>query len=139
MNASHTASLSASAPVSAPVSAPASSDAGFNADADAAGARSRRLQTLVVAVAAVLALVLLWSMVSVLQAQVAKAEQREALIQAQRQEVARCWQQGASALMVRACVADVRWRTANALDESYGLPGRVRPVAVSDVSLVSLR
>ncbi len=134
MNASHTARLSASAPVSAPVS----SDAGFNADADAAGVRSR-LQTLVVAVAAVLALVLLWSMVSVLQAQVAKAEQREALIQTQRQEVARCWQQGASALMVRACVADVRWRTANALDESYGLPGRVRPVAVSDVSLVSLR
>jgi hypothetical protein len=99
----------------------------------------RRWLVVLGALAALAAVVLLWSMVSVLHGQMARAEQRQALIKAQHQEVARCWQQGASALLVRACVAEVRWRTAQALDASYGLEGRVRPAGVSDVSMVSLR
>lgn len=110
-----------------------------------ANATRTRGEIAVIALAAAVIAVLLWTITSLARDQVHKAELRDALRNSQRVAMARCWQESQSPMAMRGCMAEVRDQTARALDQSYGLPERAEPVAAvpvvvtGDVSLVSLK
>jgi len=95
--------------------------------ADHANAIRRRGEIIIIAVALALIGVLLASFATVARGQVQKAEMREALRQAHRMALARCWDESPTAFAMRGCAAQASLQAARALEESYGLPGRATP------------
>ena len=99
-----------------------------------------RVELAVIAVAIVAIGVLLAMIVSLLQGQVHKAAQRDAMMQSQRVAMARCWQDSPSPQAMRSCMSDAGQKSARAPGESYGTALREQPVSVqADLSTVSLR
>ena len=90
--------------------------------ANHANAIRTRGEIIIIAVALVLIGVLLASFATVAQGQVRKAEMREALRQAHRVALARCWDESPTAFAMRGCAAQASLQAARALEESYGLP-----------------
>ena len=96
-----------------------------------------RAEVIIIAVAMVLIAAMLSGFTMLARDQVRKAEMRDALQQSQSSAMSRCWADAPNPLAMRNCSAEVQSRMAP--DQSYDLPARSRPAAVSDVSVVSFK
>ena len=104
-----------------------------------ATATRSRAEVFIIAVGLALICVMLTGITMLARDQVHKAELRDALRQSQSSAMSRCWADAPNPLAMRSCAAEVALQAGMALDQSYDLPARPRPPAVSDISVVSFK